>query len=39
MLYHAVKNFKATKADEASVSIGAVVEVLQKSDNGWWLIR
>ncbi|XP_061079126.1 NADPH oxidase organizer 1-like [Conger conger] len=39
MLYHAVKNFKATKADEASVSIGTVVEVLQKSDNGWWLIR
>ncbi|KAJ8344988.1 hypothetical protein SKAU_G00291810 [Synaphobranchus kaupii] len=39
MLYCAVKNFKSTKADEASVSIGAVVEVLQTSDNGWWLIR
>ncbi|XP_071319435.1 uncharacterized protein [Trachinotus anak] len=39
MLYTAVKNYKATKDDEITVSIGAVVEVLQKSDNGWWLIR
>lgn len=39
MLYTAVKNYKATKQDEISVSIGSVVEVLQKSDNGWWLIR
>ncbi|KAG5832193.1 hypothetical protein ANANG_G00288500 [Anguilla anguilla] len=39
VLYCAVKNFTSTKSDEASVSIGAVVEVLQKSDNGWWLIR
>ncbi|KAK2893895.1 NADPH oxidase organizer 1a [Channa argus] len=39
MRYTAVKSYKATKADEISVNIGAVVEVLQKSDNGWWLIR
>ncbi|KAM3598697.1 uncharacterized protein V6R79_021484 [Siganus canaliculatus] len=39
MLYTAVKSYKATKDDEISVVIGAVVEVLQKSDNGWWLIR
>ncbi|XP_037648455.1 uncharacterized protein LOC119501850 [Sebastes umbrosus] len=39
MLYIAVKSYKATKDDEISVAIGAVVEVLQKSDNGWWLIR
>ncbi|KAM4598083.1 NADPH oxidase organizer 1a [Polymixia lowei] len=39
MLYTAVKSYKATKADEVSVDIGSVVEVLQKSDNGWWLIR
>uniref|UniRef100_A0A673J256 NADPH oxidase organizer 1-like n=1 Tax=Sinocyclocheilus rhinocerous TaxID=307959 RepID=A0A673J256_9TELE len=25
--------------DELSLSIGAVVEVLQRSDNGWWLVR
>lgn len=34
-----VKSYKATKGDEISVAIGAVVEVLQKSDSGWWLIR
>ncbi|XP_026181241.1 NADPH oxidase organizer 1a [Mastacembelus armatus] len=39
MLYTAVKNYKATKDDEVTVTIGAVVKVLQKSDNGWWLIR
>ncbi|KAK9535012.1 hypothetical protein VZT92_007419 [Zoarces viviparus] len=38
-LYTAVKSYKATKGDEITVSIGSVVEVLQKSDNGWWLIR
>ncbi|XP_041634502.1 NADPH oxidase organizer 1a [Cheilinus undulatus] len=38
-LYCAVKSYKATKDDEMTVTIGAVVEVLQKSDNGWWLIR
>ncbi|XP_029293906.1 NADPH oxidase organizer 1a [Cottoperca gobio] len=39
MLYNAVKSYKATKDDEITVAIGTVVEVLQKSDNGWWLIR
>lgn len=38
-LYTAIKSYKATKRDEISVTIGAVVEVLQKSDSGWWLIR
>ncbi|XP_008280974.1 NADPH oxidase organizer 1-like [Stegastes partitus] len=38
-LYCAVKSYSTTKADEVSVSIGSVVEVLRKSDNGWWLIR
>lgn len=37
--YTAIKNYTATKNDEITVNIGAVVEVLQKSDNGWWLIR
>lgn len=39
MMYTAVKTYKATKNDEISVNIGTVVEVLQKSDNGWWIIR
>ncbi|KAF7652823.1 hypothetical protein LDENG_00091890 [Lucifuga dentata] len=38
-LYMAIKSYKAAKDDEITVSIGSVVEVLQKSDNGWWLIR
>lgn len=39
MLYTAVKSYKATKDDEITVTIGSVVEVLQMSENGWWLIR
>ncbi|XP_035036666.1 NADPH oxidase organizer 1a [Hippoglossus stenolepis] len=35
----AIKSYKATKDDELTVHIGTMVEVLQKSDNGWWLIR
>ncbi|XP_034716738.1 putative neutrophil cytosol factor 1C [Etheostoma cragini] len=38
-LYCAVRSYSTTKNDEVSVPIGAVVEVLRKSDNGWWLIR
>ncbi|XP_041852094.1 NADPH oxidase organizer 1a [Melanotaenia boesemani] len=39
MFYTAVKSYNSTKDDEITVVIGAVVEVMQKSDNGWWLIR
>jgi hypothetical protein len=39
VLYSAVRSYKATNRDEVSMDIGSVVEVLQKSDNGWWLIR
>ncbi|XP_049924749.1 NADPH oxidase organizer 1a [Epinephelus moara] len=39
MLYTAIRSYKRTKDDEITVAIGAVVESLQKSDNGWWLIR
>ncbi|KAM7372062.1 hypothetical protein PAMP_009257 [Pampus punctatissimus] len=39
MLYTAIKSYKATKDDEITVNIGSVVEVVQQSDNGWWLIR
>ncbi|KAI3359887.1 hypothetical protein L3Q82_014237, partial [Scortum barcoo] len=38
-LYTAVKSYKANKDDEITVTIGAVVEVLQQDDTGWWLIR
>ncbi|XP_068161289.1 NADPH oxidase organizer 1b [Antennarius striatus] len=38
-LYCAVRSYSAKSSDEVSVPIGSVVEVLQKSDNGWWLIR
>ncbi|MBN3280020.1 NOXO1 oxidase, partial [Polyodon spathula] len=39
MLYYAARGYEATNTDELSLNIGVVVEVLQKSDNGWWLIR
>lgn len=38
-LYTAIKSYTATKDDEITVSIGAVVEVLQEPDDGWWLAR
>ncbi|XP_036937415.1 NADPH oxidase organizer 1-like [Acanthopagrus latus] len=38
-LYCAARSYSAKKDDEVSVPIGSVVEVLRKSDNGWWLIR
>ncbi|XP_062299175.1 NADPH oxidase organizer 1-like [Scomber scombrus] len=38
-LYCAVRSYSTKKDDEVAVPIGSVVEVLRKSDNGWWLIR
>ncbi|KAG1925571.1 NADPH oxidase organizer 1-like [Pimephales promelas] len=38
-LYCATRSYTSKKEDELSMSIGAVVEVLQRSDNGWWLVR
>lgn len=38
-LYCAVRSYSTKKHDEVSVPIGSVVEVLRKSDDGWWLIR
>ncbi|KAG7334959.1 hypothetical protein KOW79_001555 [Hemibagrus wyckioides] len=35
----ATKSYKSTKMDELSVEIGSVVEVVRKSDDGWWLVR
>lgn len=37
-LYYAVRAYESQKADELSLNVGVVVEVLEKSDNGWWLI-
>ncbi|MED6274442.1 hypothetical protein CHARACLAT_016374 [Characodon lateralis] len=39
VLYQVVKSYSSTKDDEVSVNSGTVVEVLRKSENGWWLIR
>ncbi|XP_033466869.2 NADPH oxidase organizer 1-like [Epinephelus lanceolatus] len=38
-LYCAVRSYNTKKDDEVSVPIGSVVEVLRKSDDGWWFIR
>ncbi|XP_026866606.2 NADPH oxidase organizer 1a [Electrophorus electricus] len=38
-LYVVTRNYKSMNPDELSVQIGSVVEVLQKSNNGWWFIR
>ncbi|XP_068439891.1 NADPH oxidase organizer 1-like [Clinocottus analis] len=38
-LYCAVRSYSTKRDDEVSVPIGSVVEVLRKSDDGWWLIR
>uniref|UniRef100_A0A3Q3W5G9 Uncharacterized protein n=1 Tax=Mola mola TaxID=94237 RepID=A0A3Q3W5G9_MOLML len=38
-LYCAVRSYSTSNFDEVSVSIGSVVEVMRKSDDGWWLIR
>ncbi|XP_029620799.1 NADPH oxidase organizer 1 [Salmo trutta] len=38
-LYCAVRSYSTKKHDEVPVPIGSVVEVLRKSDDGWWLIR
>ncbi|KAL6476925.1 hypothetical protein MHYP_G00154240 [Metynnis hypsauchen] len=39
VLYVAARSYKSTNRDELSVEIGSVVEVLQRTDNGWWLVR
>ncbi|NXH18080.1 NOXO1 oxidase, partial [Bucco capensis] len=38
-LYFVVQAYESQKADELSLNPGVVVEVLRRSDNGWWLIR
>jgi len=34
-----MRAYEAQKADELSLNKGVVVEVVRRSDNGWWLIR
>ncbi|XP_068102820.1 NADPH oxidase organizer 1-like isoform X2 [Hyperolius riggenbachi] len=36
--YYAHKAFEAQNVDEIALKIGVVVEVIEKSDDGWWLI-
>ncbi|KGL85996.1 NADPH oxidase organizer 1, partial [Charadrius vociferus] len=38
-LYFVVRAYESQKADELSLNNGVVVEVVKKSDDGWWLIR
>ncbi|XP_017560946.1 NADPH oxidase organizer 1b [Pygocentrus nattereri] len=37
--YCAVRSYTSKTKDELSVTIGTILEVLQKPDNGWWLAR
>ncbi|NXJ19052.1 NOXO1 oxidase, partial [Dicrurus megarhynchus] len=38
-LYFVVQAYEAQKADELSLNQGVVVEVVRRSQHGWWLIR
>ncbi|XP_062444618.1 NADPH oxidase organizer 1 [Rhea pennata] len=38
-LYFAVQAYESQKADELSLNNGVIVEVVRKSDDGWWLTR
>ncbi|NXJ97150.1 NOXO1 oxidase, partial [Corythaixoides concolor] len=38
-LYFVARAYESQKADELSLNNGVVVEVVRKSDDGWWLIR
>ncbi|XP_062913499.1 NADPH oxidase organizer 1-like [Mobula hypostoma] len=37
--YHAIQSYEAKNEDELSMHVGAMVEVLKKSTDGWWLAR
>ncbi|KAG8557398.1 hypothetical protein GDO81_016621 [Engystomops pustulosus] len=36
--YYAEKGYEAQQADEISLTMGVVVEVIERSETGWWLI-
>lgn len=37
--YYSVDNYTAEEEDEISFEKGVVVEVLQKSLDGWWVVK
>ncbi|KAM4631823.1 NADPH oxidase organizer 1-like [Discoglossus pictus] len=37
--FYVSNTYKATSADEISVNIGDLVDVIEKSNTGWWLVR
>ncbi|XP_072916834.1 NADPH oxidase organizer 1-like [Hemitrygon akajei] len=37
--YYAIESYEAKNEDELSMHVGAMVEVLKKSTDGWWLAR
>ncbi|XP_053327508.1 NADPH oxidase organizer 1-like [Spea bombifrons] len=39
VVYYASKGYEAMSSDELTISIGVIVEVMEKSINGWWLVR
>ncbi|XP_056391686.1 NADPH oxidase organizer 1-like [Hyla sarda] len=38
LYYYAEKGYEAQHTDEISLTVGVVVEVIEKSEIGWWLI-
>ncbi|XP_062999492.1 NADPH oxidase organizer 1 [Elgaria multicarinata webbii] len=38
MLHFLTRAYEAKEPDELSVKVGVVVEVLERSDSGWWLV-
>ncbi|NXS54159.1 NOXO1 oxidase, partial [Brachypteracias leptosomus] len=38
-LYFVVRAYESQKADELSLNNGVVVELVRRSENGWWLVR
>ncbi|XP_063285029.1 NADPH oxidase organizer 1-like [Pelobates fuscus] len=39
ILYYAAKGYESMSSDELSIVIGVLVEVIEKTNNGWWLVR
>ncbi|KAG8433328.1 hypothetical protein GDO86_017565 [Hymenochirus boettgeri] len=39
ILYYASKAYEAMNSDEISITVGVLVEIIEKANNGWWLIR
>ncbi|OCT64430.1 NADPH oxidase organizer 1 [Xenopus laevis] len=39
ILYYAARAYGSMNSDEVSITVGVLVEVIEKSNNGWWLVR